>query len=360
MKKFHILLLTLGVGFFAYLLWSVGIKQLHNELALLGWGLIPLILGEGVAEMIHTVGWRHCLSGPLRSLKWRTLFGIRMAGYAINYATPTAAVGGEVTKVALLASYCRGAEAASGVLIGKLCFALAHLLFVALGGLVIVWQVKLPTTLLVAMLCSGALLGAGMITFLLLQKCGKVGAVARWLAARRVGGRPLEKAAKELTAVDDTMKAFYREHPWDLPLAIGWHLIGYSVGIAQTWLFFRLLHQEASWAVAACVWFLGMWFDLLTFAVPLNLGTLEGTRMVAFKAIGYTPLAGMTYGIVIRLTQMFWTGFGLAAYGLLAAKGRPRRGRQLSPAEPNARKEAGLDPALPSSSGPATGAVDGL
>jgi hypothetical protein len=75
-----------------------------------------------------------------------------------------------------------------------------------------------------------------------------------------------------------------------------------------------------------------MWFDLLTFAVPLNLGALEGTRIVAFKAIGYTALAGMTYGIVIRLSQIFWTGFGLAAYALLAARAKPRTGvMQASP-----------------------------
>ena len=324
MKKLHILLLAFGLAFFGYLLWSIGIQQLRGELALIGWGLIPLMLGEGLAEMIHTVGWHHCLSGPLRSLRWRTLFGIRMAGYAINYVTPTATLGGEVTKAALLAAHCRGAEAASGVLVGKLSFALGHLLFVVLGAVVIVWQVQLPGTLLAAMLISGGLVASGVIAFLLLQKYGKLGALVRWLAARKVGGRPLERAARELTAVDEAMKQFYREQPWGLPVAVGWHFVGYSVGIAQTWLFFHLLHQEASWPVAAGVWFLGMWFDLLTFAVPLNLGALEGTRIVSFKAIGYTALAGMTYGIVIRLSQIFWSGFGLAAYAALAARAKPR------------------------------------
>ena len=292
MKKLHILLLALGLAFFGYLLWSIGIQQLRGELALIGWGLIPLMLGEGVAEMIHTIGWHHCLSGPLRSLRWRTLFGIRMAGYAINYVTPTATLGGEVTKAALLAAHCRGAEAASGVLVGKLSFALGHLLFVVLGAVVIVWQVQLPGTLLAAMLVSGGLVASGVIAFLLLQKYGKLGALVRWLAARKVGGRPLERAARELTAVDEAMKQFYRERPWGLPLAVGWHFVGYSVGIAQTWLFFHLLRQDASWPMAAGVWFLGMWFDLLTFAVPLNLGALEGSRIVVFRAIGYTALAG--------------------------------------------------------------------
>jgi glycosyltransferase 2 family protein len=320
MKKLHAVLLALGVAFFAYLLWTVGVQELWRELALLGWGLIPLMLGEGVAEMIHAVGWRHCLNGPYRSLPWRTLFGIRMAGYAINYLTPTAALGGEVTKAALLASHHRGAGAASGVLIGKLCFALAHLLFVILGAGLILWRVPLPGTLWLAMLVSGGLVASGIVTFLLLQKHGKLGALVRWLAARKLGGRPLEKAARDLTAVDDAMERFYRERPWDLALAIGCHLVGFSVGIAQTWLFCRLLHQEASWSVAAGAWFLGMWFDLLTFAVPLNLGTLEGTRIIAFKAIGYSALTGMTYGIALRLAQLFWAGFGLVTHAMLASR----------------------------------------
>jgi len=321
MKKLHAVLLTLGVAFFAYLLWTVGVRELWRELALLGWGLIPLMLGEGVAEMIHAVGWRHCLSGPYRSLPWTTLFGIRMAGYAINYLTPTAALGGEFTKAALLASHHRGAGAASGVLIGKLCFALAHLLFVVLGAGLILRRVPLPRTLWLAMLVSGGLVASGIVTFLLLQKHGKLGALVRWLAARKLGGRPLEKAARDLTAVDDAMERFYRERPWDLALAIGCHLVGFSVGIAQTWLFCRLLHQEASWSVAAGAWFLGMWFDLLTFAVPLNLGTLEGTRIIAFKAIGYSALTGMTYGIALRVAQLFWAGFGLVTHALLASRG---------------------------------------
>ena len=325
MKKLHILLLALGSGFFAYLLWSVGLPELRGELGLLGLGLVPLVLAEGIAEMIHTVGWRQCLSGPLRALPWRTLFGIRMAGYAINYATPTAAIGGEVTKAALLAAHCRGAEAASGVLIGKLCFALSHLVFVVLGAGVILWQVKLPETMLVAMVLSGSLIATGVVAFLFVQKYGKLGSLVRWFAARNIGGRALQIAATNITAVDGAMEQFYRDRPWGLPLAVGWHLVGYTIGILQTWFFLRLLHQPASWAIAAGVWFIGMWFDLLTFAVPLNLGALEGTRIVVFKAIGYTRLAGMTYGIVIRLSQICWTAFGLGAYALLAAQARHNR-----------------------------------
>lgn len=319
MKKLQIVLIALGIIFLVVLISKVGAQELWHELAALGWGLVPLMMGEGVAEMIHTLGWRNCLSGPLCKLPWFVLFRIRMAGYGINYLTPTAAMGGEVTKGILLASHHRGPEAASGVLIGKLGFALAHLIFVLLGVVLVLWRVQMPHSLWMTMLFCGALVGFGMIAFLVLQKFGRLGGFLRWLAARKFAGQKLRKAAQGLTTVDEVMKQFYQERPFGLPLAIGWHLVGYSVGIVQTWFFFHMLHQNASWTVASGAWFLGMWFDLLTFAVPQNLGTLEGTRVIVLQAFGYTSLMGMTYGFAQRLAQIFWSCFGLVNYAFLAS-----------------------------------------
>jgi uncharacterized protein (TIRG00374 family) len=322
MKRLHTILLGLGFALLVFLLWKVGRRELWRQVASLGWGILPLMLGEGVAEFIHTAGWRHCLSGRHRSLSLVSLFRIRLAGYAINYLTPTAALGGEVTKGALLSAHGRGPDAASGVLIGKLCFAAAHLLFVVLGALLLFPRVHFSGTFLKALLLCGMVVGAGILIFLFLQQQGKLGALVRWLAARKSGSSALQKAARELTAVDEAMMRFYRERPRDLMLAISWHLVGYSIGIAQTWLFFHLLHQDASWMLAAVACFLGMWFDLLTFAVPMNLGTLEGSRILGLQALGYTTVMGMTYGLALRSAQVFWASLGLLNYALLVRNSR--------------------------------------
>jgi uncharacterized protein (TIRG00374 family) len=324
MNRLNAILLILGVVFLICLVWTIGFGELWHQLTSLGWGLIPLILIEGVADLAHTVGWRRCLSGPYRSLPLVVLFCIRMAGFAINYLTPTASLGGEVTKAALLASNHRGPEATSGVLIGKLCFAFAHLLFVAMGSLTILWRIQLPRALWVAMLISSASVAGGMVAFLLIQKYGKLGVVIRWLVARKLGGRLLERAAWNITEVDEALKLFYQTRPWDLALGVCWHLLGYSVGIFQTWLFFYLLNQDVSLVVAAGVSVLCSWFDLLTFAIPRSLGTLEGSRIVAFKAAGYDAVLGMTYGVTLRLAELFWAGFGLVSYGLLSRAGHLR------------------------------------
>jgi hypothetical protein len=71
-----------------------------------------------------------------------------------------------------------------------------------------------------------------------------------------------------------------------------------------------------------------MWFDLLTFAIPLNAGVLEGGRTLAAKIIGFSTIVGFTYGLAVRVSQLFWTAFGLASYATLnlAASGSFWRG----------------------------------
>jgi uncharacterized protein (TIRG00374 family) len=323
-KPFHFVLLSVGAGFLAYLIWKIGPREIWAQFTSLGWGLIPLVLAEGIAEMIHTVGWRHCMNEPYRSLPWFFLFRVRMAGYAINYLTPTATLGGEVTKGTLLASAHKGPGAVTGVLIGKLCFGFSHLLFVLAGSIFIVATVKLPLALWLAMLFSSALVTTGMTIFFLIQKRGKLGTIVRWLAQRKLGGRLLQKAAAGMTEIDEALKCYYRERPGELARAIGWHLLGYSIGIAQTWFFFSLLNRT-SWVVAASTWFLGMWFDLLTFAMPFGLGTLEATRIIALRAVGYNALLGMTYGFALRLAQLFWAAAGLVNYAILASSKSPKQ-----------------------------------
>lgn len=321
MKVLNAILLTLGSALLAGLLWSIGPRELWRELSSLGWGLIPFMMCEGISEMIHTFGWRRCFNGNLRSVSWSFLFRVRMSGYAINYLTPTASLGGEVTKATLLASKGRVSQAASGVLIGKVCFSVAHLLFVALGTLIILHTVRLEKVVWVPLLLSVLLVACGIFVFFLLQVRGQLGAPIRWLAAKGVGGRKLEKAAANLNTLDDEMRAFYREHPKDMCFAICCHLLGYSVGIAQTWFFFHLL-QPTSLSVAAAIWFLGMWFDLLTFAIPMNAGSLEGSRVLVFKLLGFTAPLGMAYGVALRLAQILWATIGLLFYGQLIARKR--------------------------------------
>jgi hypothetical protein len=319
MKKFHIGSLVLGVALLIVLIWQIGPEALRRDLLLLGWGMVPFVLIEGVAFVLHTVAWRYCLADAHRSLPFLRLLGINLAGTSISYFTPTATLGGEVIKGTLLSSSQPGPEAATGVLIGKVAFALSHLLFVIAGSILIIWKIDLPAAGAVTLLAGSAVLGSGIFGFLIVQKKGQLGAVVRWLVAHRVGGRPLQKAALQITLVDEALLLFYRERPLDFFLSMFWHTTANFCSIVRSWIFF-LWVAEGSFLAAAGIWFLGTWFDMLTFAVPLGIGVQEGFRVVAFKALGFTLDLGLTYGIAVRLEQIFWGIVGLAVYPALLSR----------------------------------------
>jgi uncharacterized protein (TIRG00374 family) len=320
MKKLNAALLILGLAFLAYLVWTVGPHALLDQVSALGWGLVPIVLIEGIGNLAHTLGWRHCIdkSGPRVPLL--RLFRMALAGWAINYLTPSASLGGEVARGALLASDRKGTEATSSVLLDKLAGGVGHVLLVILGSILLVWQVKLPHQLWAVMVLFSGLVIAGMLFVLWILKQGKLGTLLRWLVDHRIGGRPLQQAALHVTEVDETLKRFYQDSPWGFTLSVAWHLVGHTAMIFQAGVFLRLLGQPASFATFATAGILSLWFDLLTFAIPLNLGALEGSRVVALRAVGGTALLGMGLGLAVRIAQLFWACVGLAGYSLFAVR----------------------------------------
>jgi uncharacterized membrane protein YbhN (UPF0104 family) len=322
MRKVHTILLALGLIFLVFLIQRIGIHQLWRQLTMLGWGLVPLILAEGIAEFFHAISWRYCLIGSHRNISLVRLFRIHLAAYAINFFTPTASVGGDATKTALLAEHHRGPEALAAVLIGKLSFALGHLLFVILGAVFVLSELQWPPALWTALVVGVIFMTVGILIFLILQEEGRLAALPRWLVAHNVCAKTLQRFVRPMECVDAILKHFYRERPWNLVWSVFWHLLGYSVGIFAIWYFLLLVEGQASLAAAARVWFLAMWMDLMTFAVPLNLGVLEGGRLVAFRMAGFGVLPGMSFGLVTRVAQLFWAGAGLANYALMIKKTR--------------------------------------
>ena len=324
MRKVHTVLLALGFGFLVYLVWRTGARELWRQLTLLGWGLVPIILAEGLAEFFHAISWQYCFAASHRKVPLARLFRIHLAGYAINFFTPTASVAGDATKAALLAEQRDGKDAVAAVLVGKLSFALGHLLFVALGAAIVLPGLQWPPLLRTVLLIGITMLGVGIIIFMFLQMQGKLAALPRWLAARNICVKTFQRLIHPLEQVDATLKIFYRDHPWNLARSVFWHFVGYTVGIFTTWYFLSLVGERAPVTAAARVWFLAMWIDLVTFAVPLNLGVLEGGRLVAFRMVGFGTLPGMSFGLVTRAAQLFWAAVGLVNYALLITAVKPR------------------------------------
>ncbi len=318
MKRYlHKIFIGTGFLLLAFMIWKIGLAAILDQFLLMGWGLVLLVLLEGVADVFHTVAWRYCLDRNHQRLPLTSLFLIRLAGTSINYVTPTGTLGGEVVKGTLLGGEGLETRAASGVIIGKLSYVLAQLTFVAAGSIVILWRVGLPLGVWVGLVTSSVILAAGIIGFFLVQKYGKLGAVVRWVSRWEVVRKRLGRFTETINEVDGLLAEYYRERPLDLPKSMLWHYLGFVCGIVQVWYFVYLVKAEAPISAVAAIWFLGSWFDLISFPVPASIGIQEGSRVLIFNALGLTKLQGLTFGLSLRIEQVFWALMGLVSYSVV-------------------------------------------
>ena len=51
---------------------------------------------------------------------------------------------------------------------------------------------------------------------------------------------------------------------------------------------------------------------------------MEATRVISFVVFGLQSSLGLTYGITLRLEQVFWAGIGLLIYAILAVQIRKK------------------------------------
>jgi uncharacterized protein (TIRG00374 family) len=298
-----------------------------DHLLFLGWIWLPLILLEGLGEAMHAIGWRHCLSVEHKRLGLLTIAMIRQAGMAFNYLTPTAHLGGEVIKGALLGRDGNGAQAAGDVIVGKVALGLAELILIVSGSMVALWMSDLPKQIWLGWAASTAVFSFMIVTFFFLQRQGQLGAVIRTLQRMGVRGRSVSTLAERIAVVDEQLKRFHRDRYLDFLKAMGWHFLGASCGIVQAWIFLMAIGLTHPWEIGLTIWFLGAWFDLIGFIVPAGVGVQEGSRVLIFTALGLAGIKGLTYGMVLRVQKAFWAGVGLACYALLTQK----RGQQEAP-----------------------------
>jgi uncharacterized membrane protein YbhN (UPF0104 family) len=111
--------------------------------------------------------------------------------------------------------------------------------------------------------------------------------------------------------LDRALRHFYRREWRRLCLSVGFHLLGWLLGVLETWLILHVLQIPASLATAMLIETLGSGVRFATFFLPGSLGALEGANAGVFTALGLGASAGLGFSFVRRGRQVVWIGIGL-------------------------------------------------
>jgi putative membrane protein len=313
------LLLVVGLGFIAWLVWDLGPAAVWDAIRTLSWRLGLLVLFPYcIAVALDTLGWRVLLPGC--GVAWGPLSAARLAGESANLLTPTASVGGEPLKAYLVRDRLPLDEGLASVVVDKTATVMGQAAFLAAGLAMALLALQPSKTVIVSMsaLLAAEVIGAG--AFALVQIRGGVASVGRVL--RRLGMGSAERHQEMLRAVDHRLEGLYRRRPARVTLSALLHTLGWAVGGLEIYLVLTLADIPVSLVTALVLEAVGSAVKFATFMIPGSLGALEAGNVAVFAAFGLPGAAGLSFSLVRRLREGTWAVVGLAALSAFKAAGR--------------------------------------
>ena len=309
-------LAALGLAFVGWLLWDLGPTAVWSVVRALGWRVVVvLFVPFVVAVALDTVGWGVLLPGAC--VGWGALAGSRLAGEAVNLATPTASVGGEPLKAFLVRDRIGLDTGLASVVVDKTTMVMGQALLLAAGLAVASIVLEAPRDLLFAMV---ALLGAEIIGvggFALVQLRGGVTGAARIL--ERLGVGAIARHRDLLRDVDRRLLDLYRAHRLRVVISALLHAGGWAVGGLEIYVVLGLAGIPVGLATAFVLEAVSAAVRFATFIIPGSLGALEGGNVAAFVALGLPGAAGLSFTLIRRLREATWAVIGLVALAVFKA-----------------------------------------
>ena len=324
-RIFRLIATLVGLAIVGILIVRVGSDEALIDAARgLRWRALLVCLPFGLIMAVDTLGWRYAFAYD--RVPFLRLMAARVAGEAVNIVTAMASIGGDAVKVWFLGPHVPYRESIASVIIAKTTITLSQALFL-LVGVVAAVGLAVDARLVRAMLWLLLLEVIGTGGFLAVQVAGFVSRGARLL--ERFGKLQALAAAENL---DRTLQSFYRREWKRFGLSVSFHLLGWLMGAAETWLFLYVLQIPASLMTALVIETLGSAVRFATFFIPGSLGALEGANTGAFAALGLGAPAGLAFSLLRRLRQVVWIALGVLV--LLLARARMRRAPETTGSSP--------------------------
>jgi glycosyltransferase 2 family protein len=311
------LLMLGGLGFVAYLVYRVGPATIWDSVSALGWRLlIVLCLPYSLMVVVDAAAWRVLFRGA--HVPFLMLVRARLAGEAINMATPTASVGGEPLKAYLLRPWVPLSDGLAAVIADKTTVVTGQWLYLlaGLGAAVLILDRSHALVLAMASLLVVEALAVG--GFVLVQTRGIFGGSGRLLG--RVGLAPSARYQGGLEDLDRALARFYGERLDRIVASALLHGLAWAGGGVEIFLVMYLLGRPISLTTALVIESFGAAVKFASFMIPASLGALEGGYVAFFGAFGLGGAAGLTYVLVRRVREAAWAALGLLTVTAL----RPR------------------------------------
>lgn len=324
------LLFAGGLGFFLYLLDRFGVSTLVHSMATARWSLLEIVSLWVPIYLLNTTAW-WLLLGPYGwGLSYGRLLALTVSGFALNYATPFAHLGGEPYKAYALRRDLGASRAVAAVVVYRMVHMLGHMLMLISGAVFTLFWVPLPPSVRRGLCLS--VVGLLAVAFLIISRHrkGLFAPLLGWMTRsgfmrRLTDWWPLSPDV--LREMDGVVTYAYRHRAGRFLGAVLLEYFSRLLMVLEVYLALRGIGVSVSLPDAVVIHTVWSIVINVLFVVPFSVGVQEGGFYVILPAFHLDPLVSVYVGTVVRLRELIWILIGL---GTVVGLGRRRTG--VSPA----------------------------
>ena len=312
MRLLKYLYLLFGVGLLGYIVYQTDMSDVSGMLVQVGWGMAVVVGLYFLAFLLDSISWMYTVSTIKPSWLWSYRFWkVRMIGEAYNNTIPAAGMGGEPVKSVLLKKhYDIGyREGVASLILAKTINMIALIIFLAISFIYMMQSEAFSGSVKFIAGAGFAILTVATLLFFLVQRLSLTSLTGSWLHKTRFASR-LETVLHHIHDMDERLIDFYTRFRGRLALALFLAFANWMLGVAEIYYAMIFLGHPVSWGDAWIIEGVTQLIRSGTFFIPLSIGAQEGAFVMVCTAITGLPTLGLAVGIVRRIREVIWIGWG--------------------------------------------------
>jgi uncharacterized protein (TIRG00374 family) len=309
-KNISFLMTVVGGVFLGILIYSFGWGEVLGYLRKIGPGWLSLLGQEILLLLANTAAWNYAFTADSRNVALWDLLKMRLVGDSLNYLIP-AEVAGEIWRINSLRQEMPMAQGAASVTVAKFNNFFAAILFITLGLFLAAPLAPLKPGL-VPWLWVGAFICFALLVLFYLSLRRRwfdrlEVYLKKWLPSRVYSHLPVH----QIDEIENNIGAYLAQEHRSMAISVAFSVLGWALGVLEVFLIFYFLELPTDLATLVTVQTLSILMEICFFFIPIKLGTKEGGGVLIFMALGLSPAAGLSFGIVHRLKELISSGIGL-------------------------------------------------
>lgn len=318
-----------------------GVEKTIDHIMGLGWRFLIIVSIHIFSNIGLAYALRLFIHQKFTVREFLSLVEARIAGDATSAINAIGAFAGEPIKAIYIKDMVPLSAGLAAVVIDRTVHSIS-VIFIFLTGIVLgLFVLDIP--LHVSLLSLAWLLFLLFLLLILLkkQRDGFVSYILSKLPAFITRKVMTEERWKSVKVLDEEIQILLlRENRKRFMLSFFMHyFIILFINTLEIFLIMNFINEGANFNFidAMFIYVLGFILTSVTFFMPANVGTSEGSFSLGLAMLGYDPVLGLSVGIIKRFRQFTWAAIGLPFlfYAGLIKVGRKPGGQDSTPVNDN-------------------------